>query len=154
MLKSELFPEETTITPANAPKRIRGSSLKDKILSQKPKEHLVKLTNPTQGLELKSNPETLAKTKKLMEQAGMLKKAKEYSAPIDAFLVSADGRITTTKISMDTAPILKSYGVVVVPACGISMLSYKLSQQFNGKDVSLAQMLKCSEFKDQYNKLK
>lgn len=153
MLKSELFPEETTITPANAPKRIRGSSLKDKILSQKPKEHLVKVTKPTEGLELKSNPETLAKTKKLMEQAGITK-AKATSPMVDAFLVSADGRVSTTKISMDVAPILKSVGVTLVEADGLTMLSYKLAEQYVSKNVTLEQMLKDKNFKAAYQAAK
>jgi len=153
MLKSELFPEETTITPANAPKRTRGSSLKDKILSQKPKEHLVKLTKPTESLELKSNPETLAKTKKLMEQAGITK-AKALSPMVDAFLVSSDGRVTITTISMDVSPILKSVGVTLVEADGLTMLSYKLAQQYGSKDVTLEQMLKDRNFKAAYNAVK
>ncbi|WP_323149390.1 hypothetical protein [Pseudomonas oryzihabitans] len=81
-------------------------------------------------------------------------KAKHYSAPIEAFLVAPDGRITTTKISMDVAQVLKSYNVVVVPASGSSMLTYALSKQFNGKDVILSQMLKCAEFKAAYNAAK
>jgi len=125
------------------------SHFADRIMAMKPTTVL--LTKPTEGLEKKPSASDIAAQNRLLEQAGMVKKAKEYSAPIDAFLVAADGRITTTKISMDTAPVLKAYGVVVVPACGISMLSYKLSQQFNGKDVSLAQMLKCSIFKQEYN---
>lgn len=153
MLKSELFPAETTITPANAPKRIRGSSLKEKILSQKPKEHVVKVTKPTEGLELKSNPETLAKTKKLMEQAGITK-AKAMSPMVDAFLVAADGRVTTTTISMDVQPILKGYGVTLVQADGLTMLTYKLAQQYSGKDVTLEQMLKDRNFKAAYNAAK
>lgn len=128
------------------------SHFADRIMAMK--SHTVLVTKPTQGLEKKPSASDVAAQNRLLEQAGMIKKAKEYSAPIDAFLVAADGRITTTKISMDTAPILKGYGVVVVPACGISMLSYKLSQQFNGKDVSLAQMLKCASFKERYNKAK
>lgn len=129
------------------------SLLHDKIMKMKPKEHVVKVTKPTEGLELKSNPETLAKTKKLMEQAGIAK-AKAMSPMVDAFLVSSDGRVTITTISMDVSPILKSVGVTLVEADGLTMLSYKLAQQYGSKDVTLEQMLKDRNFKAAYNAVK
>jgi len=128
-------------------------SIKDNILKMKPAQYVVKVTKPTQGLELKSNPETLAKTKKLMEQAGIAK-AKAMSPMVDAFLVSADGRVTTTTISMDVSSILKTVGVTLVQAEGTTMLSYKLAQQYVSKDVTLEQMLKDKNFKAAYNAAK
>ncbi|KXJ31602.1 hypothetical protein [Pseudomonas sp. HUK17] len=124
-------------------------SIKEKILKMKTKEHVVLKTKPTQGLELKSNPETLAKTKKLMEQAGITK-VKAMSPMVDAFLVSADGRVATTTISLDVAPILKTVGVTLVRAEGTTMLTYKLAQQYGSKDVTLDQMLKDKNFKAAY----
>jgi len=150
MLKSELFPAETTITPANAPKRSRGS-LKDKILSQKPKEHIVKVTKPTAGLEQKISAEGSAAIKRLLDQAKITKATKAMSPMVDAFLIAADGRVTITKISMDVSDILKSVGVTLVQADGLTMLSYKLAEQYVGKDVTLTQMLKDKNFKSAYN---
>lgn len=137
MLKSKLFPKDSERSPA------------DKLLSNNRIEHLVLKTKPTKDLELRSNPETLAKTKKLMEQAGITK-AKAMSPMVDAFLVAADGRVTTTKISMDVSSLLKSVGVTLVQADGLTMLSYKLAQQYGGKDVTLDQMLKDKNFKAAY----
>lgn len=151
MLKSELFPAETTITPANAP---RGSSLKDKILSQKPKEHVVKVTKPTAAFEQKISAEESAAIKRLLDQAKITKAAKSMSPMVDAFLVAADGRVTTTKISMDVSDILKSVGVTLVQADGLTMLSYKLAEQYVGKDVTLTQMLKDKNFKAAYQAAK
>ncbi|NRH40666.1 hypothetical protein [Pseudomonas sp. MS15a(2019)] len=128
-------------------------SIKEKILKMKPAQYVVKVTKPTQGLELKSNPETLAKTKKLMEQAGITK-AKAMPPMVDAFLVSSDGRVTITTISMDVSPILKSFGVTLVEADGLTMLSYKLAQQYGSKDVTLEQMLNDRNFKAAYNAVK
>lgn len=154
MLKSELFPAETTITPANAPKRIRGSSLKDKILSQKPKEYVVKVTNPTAGFETKTSAEESAAIRRLLDEAKITKSARAVSPMVDAFLVSADGRVTTTTISMDVQPILKGYGVTLVEADGLTMLTYKLAQQYSGKNVTLDQMLKDKNFKAAYQAAK
>ncbi|APQ14286.1 hypothetical protein BJP27_23400 [Pseudomonas oryzihabitans] len=88
-----------------------------------------------------------------MEQAAITK-AKAMSPMVDAFLVSADGRVTTTKISMDVSTILKSVGVTLVQADGLTMLSYKLAQQYGGKDVTLDQMLKDQNFKAAYQAAK
>lgn len=141
MLKSKLFPKDSERSRA------------DKLLSNNRIEHLVLKTKPTKDLELKSSPESLAKTKKLMEQAAITK-AKAMSPMVDAFLVSADGRVTTTKISMDVSTILKSVGVTLVQADGLTMLSYKLAQQYGGKDVTLEQMLKDKNFKAAYQAAK
>ncbi|KTT60245.1 hypothetical protein SB8_01225 [Pseudomonas oryzihabitans] len=88
-----------------------------------------------------------------MEQAG-IKKAQAMSPMVDAFLVSADGRVTTTKISMDVSPILKTVGVTLVQADGLTMLTYKLAQQYGGKDVTLDQMLRDKNFKAAYQAAK
>lgn len=129
MLKSELFPAESTVTPANAPKRIRGSSFKDKILSQRAAEPAppAKATQPV--------------------------KTKQPSAPIEAFLVSADGRVTNTKISLDLAPVIKAYGVVIVPAEASSMLTFQIQKQYT-ENVTLAAMLKDKAFKAAYQAAK
>ncbi|WP_426943945.1 hypothetical protein ACP4J5_15110 [Pseudomonas oryzihabitans] len=153
MLKSELFPAETTITPANAPKLNKGS-LKDKILKQKPKEHVVLKTNPTKGLEKEVSAEEKAAIKRLLEEAKITKAAKTFSPMVDAFLVSADGRVTATTISMDVQPILKTVGVTLVKADGLMMLTYKLAQQYGSKNVTLAQMLKDQNFKAAFNAAK
>lgn len=154
MLKSELFPAETTITPANAPKLNKGS-LKDKILKQKPKEHVVLKTNPTKGLENGVSAEEKAAIKRLLEEAKITTKAaKTFSPMVDAFLVSADGRVTATTISMDVQPILKTVGVTLVKADGLMMLTYKLAQQYGSKNVTLAQMLKDQNFKAAFNAAK
>lgn len=129
MLKSELFPAESTITPANAPKHTRGSSFKDKILSQRAAE-----------------PATPAKATQAV-------RAKQPSAPIEAFLVSADGRVTNTKISLDLAPVIKAYGVVIVPADASSMLTFQIQKQYT-ENVTLAAMLKDKKFKTAYNAAK
>lgn len=141
MLKSKLFPKDSEHSRA------------DKLLSNSRIEHLVLKTKPTKDIELKSSPESLAKTKKLMEQAAITK-AKAMSPMVDAFLVSADGRVTTTKISMDVSTILKSVGVTLVQADGLTMLSYKLAQQYGGEDVTLEQMLKDKNFKAAYQAAK
>lgn len=141
MLKSKLFPKDSERSRA------------DKLLSNNRIEQLVLKTKPTKDLELKSSPESLAKTKELMEQAAITK-AKAMSPMVDAFLVSADGRVTTTKISMDVSTILKSVGVTLVQADGLTMLSYKLAQQYGGKDVTLEQMLKDKNFKAAYQAAK
>lgn len=138
MLKSKLFPKDSERSRA------------DKLLSNNRIEQLVLKTKPTKDIELKSNPETLAKTKRLMEQAG-IKNAQAMSPMVDAFLVSSDGRVATTTISMDVSPILKTVGVTLVQADGLTMLSYKLAQQYGGKDVTLDQMLKDRNFKAAYN---
>lgn len=130
MLKSDLFPAESTITPANAPKHTRGSSFKDKILSQRAAE-----------------PATPAKA------ATQPVKAKQPSAPIEAFLVSADGRVTNTKISPDLAPVIKAYGVVIVPADASSMLTFQIQKQYT-ENVTLAAMLKDKAFKAAYQAVK
>ncbi|NMZ47160.1 hypothetical protein [Pseudomonas oryzihabitans] len=141
MLKSKLFPKDSERSRA------------DKLLSNNRIEHLVLKTKPTKDLELRSNPETLAKTKKLMEQAEITK-AKAMSPMVDAFLVAADGRVTTTKISMDVSTILKSVGVTLLQADGLTMLSYKLAQQYGGEAVTLEQMLKDKNFKAAYQAAK
>lgn len=129
MLKSELFPVESTVTPTNAPKLNRGS-LKDKILSQRAAE-----------------PATLAKA------TTQPVRAKQPSAPIDAFLVSADGRVKNTKISLDLASVIKAYGVVIVPADASSMLTFQIQKQYTD-NVTLAAMLKDKNFKAAYNAAK
>lgn len=136
MLKSELFPAESTVTPANAPKRIRGSSLKDKILSQRAAEPAKPSTPPA----------TPAK-------ATQPAKAKQPSAPVDAFLVSADGRVKNTKISLDLAPVIKAYGIVIVPADSSSMLTFQIQKQYT-ENVTLAAMLRDKNFKAAYNAAK
>lgn len=73
---------------------------------------------------------------------------------VDAFLVSADGRVTTTTISMDVKTVLKGYGVTLVQADGLTMLTYKLAQQYGDKEVTLDQMLKDRNFKAAYNAAK
>lgn len=88
-----------------------------------------------------------------MEQAAITK-AKAMSPMVDVFLVAADGRVTTTKISMDVSPILKSVGVTLVQADGLTMLTYKLAQQYGSKDVTLDQMLKDKNFKAAYSAAK
>lgn len=141
MLKSKLFPKDSERSRAEKP------------LSNNRIEHLVLKTKPTKDLELKSSPESLAKTKKLMEQAAITK-AKAMSPMVDAFLVSADGRVTTTKISMDVSTILKGVGVTLVQADGLMMLTYKLAQQYGSEAVTLEQMLKDKNFKAAYNAAK
>lgn len=141
MLKSKLFPKDSERSRA------------EKLLSNNRIEHLVLKTKPTKDLELKSSPESLAKTKKLMEQAAITK-AKAMSPMVDAFLVSADGRVTTTKISMDVSTILKGVGVTLVQADGLMMLTYKLAQQYGSEAVTLNQMLKDKNFKAAYNAAK
>jgi hypothetical protein len=141
MLKSKLFPKDSERSRA------------DKLLSNNRIEHLVLKTKPTKDLELKSSPESLAKTKKLMEQAAITK-AKAMSPMVDAFLVSADGRVTTTKISMDVSTILKGVGVTLVQADGLMMLTYKLAQHYGSEAVTLEQMLKDKNFKAAYNAAK
>ncbi|WP_273806973.1 MULTISPECIES: hypothetical protein [unclassified Pseudomonas] len=128
--------------------------LKDKIMKMKPKEYVVKVTNPTVGLEKEVSAEEKAAIKRLMEKAKITKAAKAMSPMVDAFLVSADGRVSTTKISMDVSPVLKSVGVTLVQADGLTMLSYKLAQQYGGKDVTLEQMLKDKNFKAAYEAAK
>lgn len=141
MLKSKLFPKDSKRSPA------------EKLLSNNRIEHLVLKTKPTKDLELKSNSETLANTKKLIEQTGITK-AKAMSPMVDAFLVSADGRVATTTISMDVSPILKTLGVTLVQADGLMMLSYKLAQQYDSEAVTLEQMLKDNNFKAAYQAAK
>lgn len=141
MLKSKLFPKDSERSRA------------EKLLSNNRIEHLVLKTKPTKDLELKSSPESLAKTKKLMEQAAITK-AKAMSPMVDAFLVSADGRVTTTKISMDVSTTLKGVGVTLVQADGLMMLTYKLAQQYGSEAVTLEQMLKDKNFKAAYNAAK
>ncbi len=128
------------------------SHFADRIMAMK--SHTVLVTKPTQGLEKKPSASDIAAQNRLLEQAGMLRKAKAMSPMVDAFLVSADGRITTTKISMDVSDILKSVGVTLVQADGLTMLSYKLAQQYGGKDVTLDQMLKDKNFKAAYSAAK
>lgn len=140
MIKSKLFPKDSERSRA------------DKLLSNNRIEHLVLKTKPTKDLELKSSPESLAKTKRLLEEAAITK-AKVFSPMIDCFLISSDDRITTVKMSLDAAPILKTVGCTVIEANGISMLHYKLVEKYHGK-VSLNDMLKDNSFKTEYNKAK
>lgn len=128
--------------------------LKDKIMKMKPSEHVVLKTNPTKGLEKPVSTEESAAIKRLMDQAKINKVAQATSPMVDAFLIAADGRVTTTKISMDVSPILKSVGVTLVQADGLTMLSYKLAQQYGGPNVTLTQMLKDRNFKAAYNAAK
>ena len=130
------------------------SLLRDKIMAMKPKEYVVKVTKPTAGFETKTSAKESAAIRRLLDEAKITKAAKAMSPMIDAFLVSADGRVTTTTISMDVQPILKGYGVTLVPADGVTMLTYKLAQQYSGKDVTLEQMLKDKKFKAAYNAAK
>lgn len=129
-------------------------SIKEKILKMKPNEYVVLKTRPTQDLEKKPSASEIAAQNRLLEQAGILKKSKQYSAPTEVFMVSDDGRVELTKMNVEGANILKSYGLTFVPADGLSMLTFKLAQKYGGEKVSLAQMLKCTSFKEQYNKVK
>lgn len=129
-------------------------SIKEKILKMKPNEYVVLKTRPTQYLEKKPSASEIAAQNRLLEQAGILKKSKQYSAPTEVFMVSDDGRVELTKMNVEGANILKSYGLTFVPADGLSMLTFKLAQKYGGEKVSLAQMLKCTSFKEQYNKVK
>jgi len=128
--------------------------LKDKIMKMKPSEHVVLKTNPTKGLEKPVSAEESAAIKRLMDQAKINKAAQAMSPMVDAFLVSSDGRVATTTISMDVSPILKTVGVTLVQADGLTMLSFKLAQQYGGKDVTLEQMLKDRNFKAAYQAAK
>jgi len=130
------------------------SLLRDKILAMKPKEYVVLKTKPTQGLEKKPSANDIAAQNRLLEQAGMIKKSKQFSAPTEVFMVSSDGRVELTKMNAEGADILKSYGLTFVPAGGLSMLTFKLAQQYGGEKVFLNQMLKCSEFKAAYSAAK
>lgn len=130
------------------------SMLKDKIMKMKPSEHVVLKTNPTKGLEKPVSAEESAAIKRLMDQAKINKAAQAMSPMVDAFLVSSDGRVATTTISMDVSPILKTVGVTLVQADGLTMLSFKLAQQYGGKDVTLEQMLKDRNFKAAYQAAK
>lgn len=125
-------------------------SIKEKIMRMAP--NTVLLTNPTQGFEKKVSAEESGTIKRLMQEA-KITKAKMMSPMVDAFLVAADGRVTTTKISMDVAPTLKAYDVTIVKADGVSFLHYKLVEKYNGS-VSLKDMLKDNSFKAEYNKSK
>ncbi|MXS18446.1 hypothetical protein [Pseudomonas oryzihabitans] len=128
------------------------SLLRDKIM--KMKSTTVLLTNPTKGLDKPVSAEEKAAIKRLLDQAKITKSAKAMSPMVDAFLVAADGRVTVTKISMDVSDILKSVGVTLVQADGLTMLSYKLAEQYVDKDVTLTQMLKDKNFKAAYNAAK
>lgn len=130
------------------------SLLRDKIMAMKPKEYVVKVTKPTAGFETKTSAEESAAIRRLLDEAKITKAAKAMSPMVDAFLVSADGRVTTTTISMDVSSILKTVGVTLVQAEGTTMLSYKLAQQYVSKDVTLEQMLKDKNFKAAYNAAK
>ncbi len=80
-------------------------------------------------------------------------RAKQPSAPIDAFLISADGRVKNTKISLDLAPVIKAYGNVIVPADASSMLTFQIQKQYT-ENVTLAAMLKDKGFKAAYQAAK
>lgn len=129
------------------------SHFADQIMKMKSKEHVILKTKPTQGLEKEVSSEEKAAIKRLMEEAGIMK-AKAMSPMVDAFLIAADGRVTTTKISMDVSTILKSVGVTLVQADGLMMLTYKLAQQYGSEAVTLEQMLKDKNFKAAYNAAK
>lgn len=128
------------------------SLLRDKIMRMK--STTVLLTNPTKGLDKPVSAEEKAAIKRLLDQAKITKSTKAMSPMVDAFLVAADGRVTVTKISMDVSDILKSVGVTLVQADGLTMLSYKLAEQYVDKDVTLTQMLKDKDFKAAYNAVK
>lgn len=128
------------------------SHFADRIMAMK--SYTVLLTKPTEGLEKKPSASDIAAQNRLLEQAGMIKKAKAMSPMVDAFLVSSDGRVATTTISLDVAPILKTAGVTLVQAEGTTMLTYKLAQQYGSKDVTLDQMLKDKNFKAAYQSVK
>lgn len=125
-------------------------SIKEKM---KPSEHVVLKTNPTKGLEKPVSSEEKAAIKRLMEESKITKAAKVMSPMTDCFLVSSDGRITATKMSLDAAPILKNAGCIVVEADGISMLSYQLTKKYRG-EVTLRDMLNTASFKESYNAAK
>jgi len=88
------------------------------------------------------------------DYSASIAKSKQFSTPTEVFMVSDDGRVELTKMNVEGANILKSYGLTFVPADGLSMLTFKLAQKYGGEKVSLAQMLKCASFKEQYNKFK
>lgn len=77
-------------------------------------------------------------------------KAATSSPMTECFMVSADGAVELTKISLDGANILKAYGITFVPVDGVASLHYQLVEKYHGS-VSLNDMLKSNGFKESYN---
>lgn len=129
-------------------------TIKDKILDMKPKEHVVLKTNPTESFEKKVSTEEGATIRRLMQEAKIAKSktSQTFSSPVEVFLVAGD-RVTTSKMSLEAGPILKSCDVIVVPADGVAMLTYQIQKQYN-EQVTLAMMLKDSGFKAAYQAAK
>lgn len=79
---------------------------------------------------------------------------KAASGPMtECFMVSADGAVELTKMSLDGVNILKAYGLTFVPVDGVASLHYQLVEKYHGS-VSLKDMLKSNSFKDKYNACK
>jgi len=137
-------------------------SLKEKILQMKAPFHSILeediTKHDTEELQYLASITALTEVQGALATRRSLKrdysasiaKAKQFSTPTEVFMVSDDGRVELTKMNVEGAHILKSYGLTFVPADGLSVLTFKLAQQYGGEKVSLSQMLKCASFKEAY----